>query len=145
MTPLIVIDMQPFFSETADKCLAATLDQIRLAKQRKAPIMIVEYRGCGPSYKQLLDAVDGYDKVTFVKKSSDGGGEPVMNAARANGFQLKKVRVVGVNRSWCVFSTVSEMLCIMADMIIEIPEKATWCSQPRTGLSWLESLGCRIK
>ena len=56
-TTLTVIDMQPYFKETARKCLSEVKREIERAKQRKAAIVFVEYRGLGPTYRELTDLV----------------------------------------------------------------------------------------
>lgn len=144
-TPLIVIDMQPYFHETAKVALKETLHQIKLAMRRNDPILIVEYTGCGESYPEINKLVKGYDKVAYVKKWRDGGGAEVYEAAHKNGFKLKKARVVGVNRSYCVYSTVKGMMANFGKIVIEVVKSATWCSSPENGLEWLKEAGCRLK
>lgn len=148
-TPLIIIDMQPFFG-SSKRPLKAVLKQIDLAKEAGNPIILVEYDGCGPSYTEILTRLVGYKDTIRVLKNRDGGGGEIIREAETHGIDVsQKVRVVGVNRSYCVFQTVIGMKNLNREingneLEVEIPTVATWCTNPVNGRENLKRIGCRL-
>ena len=146
-TPLIIIDMQPFFG-SSQKPLGAVLKQIDIAKAAGNPIILVEYGGCGPSHPKILDKLVDYKDVICVTKHRDGGEFDIIREAKTYGIDVsKRVRVVGVNRSYCVYSTVKGMKNLNQEingreLEVEIPTAATWCTAPKQGRDLLKKLGC---
>lgn len=142
-TPLCIIDMQPFFEKTASIALPGTLREVRSAKQRNAPIILVEYADLGPSYDEILELLDPYPHTIRVTKDNDGGGMEVIETASEHGVNLnQRIRVCGVNRSFCVYSTLHEIKMQSEHFEVEVPVYASWCSNPDTGIELLGGLGC---
>lgn len=143
---LLIIDVQDYF-ETSSKVIDETIREIKLARRRKAAIFVVEYdrdyMQIGPTNQRVLDALEGYDKVIQVKKECDGGGKEILDACEKNGVERKAFRVVGVNRSYCVYSTLQQLKA-WADSKFEVSKEGTWCTDPETGLRSLEALGAKI-
>ena len=144
-TTLCVVDMQPYFSKTALRCLNEVLIEIKKAKRRNAAIVILEYDGLGPSYDEIDKLIEGYPHCAITSKSLDGGGEELLNELECYNWPADKVRFVGVNRSYCVRSTVKEFLDLTkknnVPSQVEIVARATWCEYPSSGLRGLKKLG----
>jgi len=138
MTTLCIVDMQPFFS-TAKHCLDAVCHQVKLAKKRKAGIVVLEYSGCGTTYPEIKILLASYKHVTYITKHRSGGGSKFLEAAKKAKIKTNKVRFVGVNRGYCVFETIKEITNSI-DCRAEIVGKATWCGEPN-GLRKLRRVG----
>jgi nicotinamidase-related amidase len=146
-THLLIIDVQDYFA-TAAKVVDETVREVKLAIRRNASIVIAEFVGCGQTNRKVREALTGYDKAIYVTKYHDGGGSEVLSACKKNGVSPEKFRVVGVNRSWCVYSTVLELFSLSerkkAPMKIEVSKKGTWCGMPQRGLNDLKKKGCTL-
>ena len=121
-TVLCIVDMQPYF-KTHKKCLDEVIHQVKLAKRRKAPIVILEYKKCGPTHERILDELKGVKKVIIKQKEDDDGSREFLNAVK--NIKYKKVRICGVNACYCVYETA---LGIKAEGIkLELPSNAIAC------------------
>jgi nicotinamidase-related amidase len=111
MSTLVIIDMQDaFHSAKHYKVVEGVLRQIKLAKARKAGIVVVEYQEGGPTLDVIKEAVDGYTRKTVTRKPSDDGSREVMRAIRRKKFNAEKLRVCGVNIGYCVKDTILGLL-----------------------------------
>lgn len=140
MTTLCIIDMQSRFSPTANYCLNNVCHQVKLAKKRKAWIVVIEYRNCGKTFKEIKSLLASYKQVIYVEKNNTGGGKEFLEAAKKANFNTNKVRFVGVNRTCCVLETVKEIIDLI-NCRVEIVTNATWCLNPTDGLKKLRELG----
>ena len=157
---LAVIDMQDYFRNSRH-CLAGVLHEIEHAMREKMPIFIVEYwdrcyQHDGPDYESrlsdtnqpILDLLKGYRHKVFVKKYNDGGGYEIQEAAIEKNFNISNMRMVGVNRSFCVYRTADQLIDIGMDngekAHIEVVRGASWCSYPKSGLENLKDLGVKL-
>lgn len=135
---LIVVDMQDEFMQAGFACLDHVLHEITLAKERGAGIVVLEYRDCGKTVKEIRQMLKGYkDKVTAIKVRN-GGGDEFFTVAEKKRFNTNKVRVCGVNRAWCVKETVEDLLKM--DVDVEVAINATWCGIPERGRAYLRDL-----
>ena len=126
-TVLCVIDVQEKFS-AAKKVVSEVVHQIKLARKRKAGVLIVEY-GNDPSYEEVYDALKGYKDWMVVKKDSDDGSMEVMHAMDKHPrFRGMKVRVCGVNACACVKATAIGLRDSGLFSKIEVAEAATDCT-----------------
>jgi len=143
MTTLCIVDMQTTFEKPAKKCLDEVCHQIKLAKRRNAGIIVLEYTECGPTPPKIKSLLKSYKRKTYKQKTCDGGGKEVIAAAKRKGFPTNKIRFVGVNRSHCVYATVSEYnYKSRFQGKSEIAIDATWCSaNPRAGRAKLRTVG----
>jgi len=138
-TDLLIIDVQDEF-ETSQFVIDETIREIELAKKRNAIITSITYSGQGPANSRVLSALRTYPKTYHVTKDRDGGGERVVNTYAKHKNELpKRLRVVGVNRSYCVFDTVRQ-LSDAAFGVIEVSQKGTWCTSPYNGMERLKKL-----
>lgn len=141
---LCIVDMQTEFP-THKPVIKQVLHEIRLAKKRNAAVIVLEYDDSGPTIEPIKKALENYGRVAYVTKMQDGGGEEFFDTAESYGFNYNKVRMVGVNRSYCVFSTAREMvkdngIDSRIDVDLEIAIDATWCEEPRAGRQELKNL-----
>lgn len=138
---LCIIDMQLDFFETGEPALDKVLHQIKLAKRRKAPIVVVEYDECGSTLGPIRRALKGYPNVASCTKHSDGGGNVVARIMKKNKFG-DRVRLVGVNTSYCVYSTAVELKNKLKH--IEVSKTATNCYKHKSGLKKLKKAGLKL-
>lgn len=136
---LVIVDMQYFFEDTAGRCLDGVLKEIELAKERGAPIVILEYAldAGEETFKEIHDAIGGYKLVTTALKWNDGGGKELWRAIAKKGWDHSHLRFTGVNRCYCVYATIRQYVCECrgrgVDHKLEIAIDATWCNNPADG------------
>lgn len=148
---LAVIDMQDYFSNS-QHCLDGVLHEIRHAMKEKMPIFIVEYWCDGmklsDTNRPILELLKGYRHKVFVEKHNDGGGYEMAEVAKEKNFTIENIRMVGVNRSFCVHDTAWQLMDISMDneqkVHIEVVRGASWCNKPKTGLNNLKNLGVKL-
>lgn len=140
MTTLCVVDMQDFFS-TSVYCLDGVLKEIKLAMRRKAPIVVLEYNGCGRSTDPIRKVLRNYRKKRYVTKHDDDGGQELLEILDKKGWSQEKIRFAGVNRSACVLETVDRVRDNVPHCEVEIAIDATWCSNPNGGYHQLRRRG----
>lgn len=143
MTTLCIVDMQATFG-AYEHCLDEVCHQVKLAKRRNAGIIVIEYRGSGPTVAPIKDLLKYYRKKVYTKKNANGGGSELLAAAKRKGFPVNKVRFTGVNRSWCVFSTIVQYQNLSGGGKIEIATRATWCGDPKGGMKLFRNLNARL-
>jgi len=139
MTTLCIVDMQAKFT-ASKQCLDEVCHQVRLAKRRKAGIVILEFRGEGPTLSPIKNLLRSYKRKIYKKKAFDAGGDVLLKAAKVMNFPTNKVRFVGVNRSYCVYDTACEYQEESGGRI-EVAIEATWCRNPTQGLNKLRDIG----
>lgn len=102
---LCIVDVQESF-RAAGNVVQSVVHQVKLARRRKAPIIILEYDGHEASYEKIYDALKGYDKWTVVQKYEDDGSMEVMQAMDRNPeLRSDSIRICGVNACYCVKET----------------------------------------
>lgn len=112
---LVVVDMQPRFRASCDpRTLQNVASQIRGAIARQEPIVVLEVAVPDTSpifsrtHKELLDILDDVDNPAFWAlkiKTTVSGGNEVLKACHAYGFDQRHFRLCGVNTSACVYET----------------------------------------
>lgn len=113
--------MQPYFKAAKEKwVVAGVINQIRLAKQRSAGIVVVEYKGCGRTHPKILNALKGYQRVVNAKKEQDDGTLAILNAIKRNFFSEDRIRVCGVNTSCCVMDTIEGLSLVFPNSEIQV-------------------------
>jgi nicotinamidase-related amidase len=125
MKCLVIIDMQPStFSAARPEWL---IDNIAKKAQEyvdnNKPIIIVEYFNDGPTVKEIMKAVEGYDKVHFLTKKQNDGGVEIKNLIEKTSYNISNFEVCGVNLDACVLSTVLTMAVFNKDCLIKVISK----------------------
>lgn len=117
--------MQPDFPSSLDTfVIEGVLNQIRLAKRRKAGIVIIEYIGSGKTGNRILKSLTTYQHVICVKKSTNDGSRSIVNAISKHNFSKQCIRLCGVNTGACVFQTAIGLSNKFPKTIIEFVENA---------------------
>ena len=91
----------------------------------------------------------GYKHTARVKKYDDGGGYEIAEVAKKHNYTIENIRLVGVNRSYCILATATQLITINRSNNghkgnIEVVKGASWCIYPEDGLRSLKRLGCVI-
>ena len=134
-TALCIVDMQYSFMDTAENALEGVLKEIKLARRRNAPVFILEYAGCGKTVKPIWDALKGYKHVYRPsRKNTDGGGRELLRCVEKNGVDARRIRMCGVNRSYCVGSTLADIHSHNKHIRLETSVSGSWCYDPQSGL-----------
>ena len=125
MRALVVVDMQDGFGGAGVKSIQdACCDLLLNSKRDGDLIFILEYAGCGVTYKNILGSVFPYDKVYSITKEADDGSTGVLDMLKYLGQKIKEFLVCGVNASACVSATV-EGLTDLTDAEITVVKEAT--------------------
>lgn len=118
---LVIVDMQPqFLASTKKDTLAAVEREIRFAMEKKAAIIILEYRNWGPTNPTITDLTDSYQRCAVSEKALDDGSREILNTCKEQGFSNRRFRVCGVNTHACVEATVSGLAKAASRSRIEV-------------------------
>lgn len=146
---LCVVDMQYDFG-TANKCLKEVVREIKRFKKKNLPIIVLEYMDWGgekysDTFEEITSLLEGYTNVEYVGKENDGGGDEFIEAGRRRRFPVCNIRMVGVNRAFCVYSTAKDLKLRYGKRCkIDVVKKATWCSNPIYGINKLNGLDINL-
>lgn len=129
-TTLCIVDMQSKF-RTHTQVIEGVLKEIRLAKRRGSPIVVLEYHPGGDTIEPIHKELHPYSNlVAFAIKDRDDGSMEFLEAAEERGFTNRRVRVCGVNGCFCVHDTVYGLLD--AGLIVEAANHAIGCQCERS-------------
>lgn len=122
---LVVVDMQPVFeaSRHPDTIIAVTTE-ILAAKQKKWPIILVEYKGCGRTHGGFDALLRGYPRKARIGKWNDDGSAEVIRTLVRREFPYQTLRVCGVNTDCCVWATVHGLLNRLEKSKVEVVKRA---------------------
>lgn len=115
---LVIVDCQNDFACPDDsrstKMAARRIENLILQTQRdKAYILVVEFAGCGPTWKEIRDLIKDYDRKGFCRKPYQDGGKEVVRYLRRRKWPTDRVLFCGLYADLCVADTaitVSEKL-----------------------------------
>jgi len=121
--------MQEEFN-TTHGAVRGVVHEVMLARERKDHIIVVEYKDAGPTVPEVMKALKGYSRVHFCCKQTNNGAHDIVKLAKRFKIPLTKIRVVGVNLSYCVYETVHGFAKDFQEMVhkIYVPVRATNCS-----------------
>jgi len=127
-TTLVIVDVQPGF-ETAKHAVAGVLHQIKLAKRRKAGIIVVEYDigEYGASLPEVRKEIGSYRNVVYTEKCNDDGSMEIIDAGETARFNLRKIRFCGVNALYCVHDSIFGFLRMQKESKVEVAFDACFC------------------
>lgn len=149
MYTLCIIDMQDYFLGAINqKPTNNVAREIRQAIKDNAPIILVEYGGCGDTTRQLLDVIKRATKVYKVTKWSDDGSEEIIRCLHENILPEDHIKVAGINTDCCVYLTCYGLQRKRPLSTIEIIADACQSNYlpdgHSSGLNKLKTLGCTI-
>jgi len=128
-TTLCIVDVQPRF-DAAEGIVLDVIKEIKLARKRKAGIVLVEYDGYGDdiSYEEVYKALDKYPFYDVVTKGTDNGGPEVIDIMQAQSYyDFNRIRICGCNACYCVRDTAMHLRDSDLFSRIEIAAFATNC------------------
>lgn len=138
---LVIIDMQPIFDASqAPWVIENVRREIRVAKRRKEPIILVRYRFSKRSLGGLSDEIDArllctigkYPHVYHVEKRKVDGSDEIIKAIEKHNLNKKYLKIAGVNTDACVAWTVNELSRKMQlSTIIILSDACHSCSATR--------------
>lgn len=110
MPTLVVVDMQPQFSNSTCKITrAACVREVKYAVKNNHNIVFLEFGGWGKTTSMLTDLTADYPHaVTLLKHQMDGSEEIKQHFEKKN-KRPKKFHVCGVNGDQCVYETIRGM------------------------------------
>ena len=127
-TTLCIVDVQPRFG-AARGIVRDVVREIKLARRRKAGIILLEYDGEDVSYEELYKALYKYPFYDVVTKQYDDGGPEVIDTMQSQPYyDFNRIRMCGCNACFCVHDTAKHLLRSKLFGRIEIAEFATNCS-----------------
>lgn len=131
---LLIVDMQPEFSATADdkRTIRNIKREIINAKRRKDTIVLLEYVGCGQTFREIIWYIGQYPYIKFRKYNDDGSN--VARMLRRKKLPHAHFRVCGVNTSYCVFETVNSLAHKNSTKTIKLVLNACNCARGRRAL-----------
>jgi len=112
---LLVVDMQAmkgqygiegFKGAYNERTVQGCLILIQDAMLKGLPIVFLEYTHFCCTHHKLMEAVEDYHSVAFVKKSRDNGGNEFHEINTERGWNARHIKVCGVNIGACVAATV---------------------------------------
>jgi nicotinamidase-related amidase len=112
-TTLAVIDMQMYYfekltQEAFDVTFRAVMREIDDAIAVGAPVVIVEFAGCGKSHPEIYRRIKGYmgrNRHAPVIKGGWSGGHELVKSCKRRGYPTEKFRLCGIFTGQCVHST----------------------------------------
>jgi len=130
MPTLIIIDMQTKFDvASSSSTVKEIVRQVHLAKNREAPIVLVEYRGSGKTDPLIIEAIGSYRSFITILKGKNDGSDEVIEACTKCDISLKRVQVCGVYTSYCVRETVEGLLNKVPHCTVELIVRGCNCNQ----------------
>lgn len=104
---VILVDMQEYFLQNIDLLKRAKIinEQIKViwfCIKNNIPIVVLEYRRCGPTINQLLSEIKKVPINKFVLKDYDNGFDETGLEEILNDLGGKNLLFMGVNANVCV-------------------------------------------
>jgi len=131
---LVIVDMQSSFEIPLP--IEANLNQIRIARKRGWPVIVVLMEHAGALHRRLKHALAGYDRKAIVYKNQWSGAEGILQVCFLTKFPTR-FRVTGIYTDCCVYHTVSDL--VMEDYPVEVVRGA--CA-PACGFRAFDYLDC---
>lgn len=107
---VLIIDMQKVFLEDIDgkerrRLIESQAEILNYCAEHDIPIVVVEYRGCGKTIRELKRRIKKVPRQEFVTKNVNNGfRNPELEEALKT-WGVKKIILMGVNASACVIET----------------------------------------
>ena len=122
---LVVVDMQEYFDAACDPdVIIGVTKEILTARQKKSPIILLEYEGCGRSHEGFASLLRNYPFRARIRKGDDDGSLEIVRALRRRGFSHRRLRLCGVNADCCVCATAIGLLERLDRAKIEVVKDA---------------------
>lgn len=101
---LCIIDMQPVGFTNSNLIIENVLDLVREAIVNKAFIVIAQFKGCGETHINIINAIQNYPYKKYIWHNKNDKSKPIQEVLK-NVF-VRQMKVCGVNTEYCVKDTV---------------------------------------
>lgn len=101
---LCIIDMQPIGFSNSKLIIENVLQLVREAIVNKAFIVIAQFKGCGETHINIINAIQNYPYKEYIWHNKNDKSKPIQEALK-NIF-VREMKVCGVNTEYCVKDTV---------------------------------------
>lgn len=129
--------MQPYLAASQQPdTLGAVEREIRSAIERKALIVVLEFKDSGKTHISLMRLLRNYRRLAVSVKTTDDGSAWVTAACREHGFGMKHFRICGVNTDACVLATVLGLTDRIPDCTVALVRDA--CSTKHSTYNWYD-------
>ena len=142
VVPLVLIDLQPAFLDDENPIIGAVISEIRSAKKKGQPIIVVELEGYGRTYGCVMDLLWGYERKIVVSKQHRDGSSSIIDALEKMGVQnCSSMVICGVYLDQCVYETAASIsnkgfsVSIVAEATTEDPYSIDVIIWDRVGVS----------
>ena len=88
-------------------------------------LVVLEYKGCGPSQPWLENLCNSNKNVIKVSKSDMGGGAEIISALEEKQIMPKKFIFGGIQTNYCVRETIEQIYAARPDIELELVRSAT--------------------
>lgn len=114
-SPLVIIDMQNDYlrnlrGEAREELVSCVVELVKKARAKNRPIVLVTYKGSGPTIHDIQKHLKGYLLLHRVPKRDNDGSEELNELFDTWRVKPKTLTVCGVNLSHCVLETVSGLI-----------------------------------
>jgi len=112
VVPLLIIDMQKNYPDSfIPRLVGKVVKHVQAAICANAPIIVVEYEGCGPTNPEIMEVLKNYKNCTTVRKSSWDGSPQVRHSLQKK-WKITTpipVKICGIYSDCCVKATANSL------------------------------------
>lgn len=149
MYTLVVVDMQRAFEASQKPSVIKNCQSlVAQAMKDKAAVIFLEYMDYGKTYPKITSLTKKYKKAYKVTKFEDDGSDQTVQQLKKHKLPEQKLRVCGVNTTYCVAATVRGLTSRLPGAKIEVIGKACNSITPtnhKMGLIGLRKLRPNVK
>lgn len=145
---LVIVDMQSDFS-SCDRALKGVNQAVRKAKTDRCPIVVVEFRNCNKTLKEVMDTIGEYKNVHKVTKPYCDGSKQIISTVKKHKLP-DNLMFCGVETGVCVKQSIHGLINVHAvkPNKLYLINKATashWKgSQKRCAVKSIKNMGVNI-
>ena len=125
---LVIVDMQAYYPAARDvETRQYVMEEILDAKKNGDYIIVLEYEGCGPSYREIIEEVIPYKNGIILRKGETDGSPQIIAALNSFNIEPFHFLIAGVNADCCVCDTVMGLhnrMDNVPDLRIEVVKEA---------------------
>jgi len=109
---LVIIDMQSDFS-ACDRALKGVNQAVKKAKIDRCPIVVVEFRNCKRTLKEVRNTIGEYKNVYRVTKPDCDGSKQIISAVKKHNLP-NNLMFCGVETGVCVKQSIHGLINVHA-------------------------------
>lgn len=146
---LLIVDMQRAFEASQKPSVIKNCQSlVAQAMKDKAAVIFLEYKDYGKTHSDITSLTKKYKKAYQVIKYEDDGSNETVKKLKKCKLPERKLRVCGVNTTYCVAATVKGLTSQLPGAKIEVIGKACNSITPsnhKMGLIGLRKLRPNVK